>query len=163
MIRKKIPLAPPYAPSTGLRRKASEQRLRRTFSLKNSRRGLQALLKPPLSPLQLIQFEKPLLKPSFKKFKEIILGALVTASLVKTSVTTRPYFLALRVFWEKSIKSACRRLLGPSAALFPRLLGFGASTCLATLPSGRPSPGSPPADRGTRTWRSDRAFSRLSH
>ena len=57
-----------------LRREAFEQRLRRAFSLKNSRRGLQALFKPPLSPLQLIQFEKPLLKPPFVKFKEIILA-----------------------------------------------------------------------------------------
>ena len=42
--------------------------------LKNSRRGLQALLKPRLSPLELIQFEKSLLKSPLIKFKGIILG-----------------------------------------------------------------------------------------
>ena len=56
----------------------------------------------------------------------------MATSLVNTSVTTRPNLLRPRVFWLKSTRSACNRSFGPSAALFPRLLGLGASTCLAT-------------------------------
>ena len=41
--------------------------------LKNSRRGLQVLLKSPLSSLELIQFEKSLSKSPLTKFKGIIL------------------------------------------------------------------------------------------
>ena len=58
--------------------------------------------------------------------------AFVATSLVKTSVTASPNLLGPRVFWLKSTRSACSLSLGPSAALFPRLRGFGASTCLAT-------------------------------
>ena len=57
---------------------------------------------------------------------------LVATSLVNTSVTTRPNLLRARVFWLKSTRSAWSRSFGPSAALFPRLLGLGARTCLAT-------------------------------
>ena len=35
------------------------------------------------------------------------------ASRVKTSITTRPYFVFPRVFWLKSMRSACSRSLGP--------------------------------------------------
>ena len=64
---------------------------------------------------------------------DCLLGsAFVATSRVKTSVTTSPYVLGPRVFCEKSTRSAWRRWSGPSATLFPRLLGLGASTCLAT-------------------------------
>ena len=35
---------------------------------------------------------------------------------MKTSITTRPYFVFPRVFWLKSMRSACSRSFGPSAA-----------------------------------------------
>ena len=59
-------------------------------------------------------------------------SAFVATSRVKTSVTASPNLLRPRVFWEKSTRSACSRSLGPSAALFRRLRGLGASTCRAT-------------------------------
>ena len=58
--------------------------------------------------------------------------AFVATSRVNTSVTTKPNLLARRVFWLISMRSACSRSFGPSAALFPRLAGLGARICLAT-------------------------------
>ena len=54
------------------------------------------------------------------------------ASRVKTSITTRPYFVFPRVFWLKSMRSACSRSLGPSAADLPSARGRGACTCRPT-------------------------------
>ena len=51
------------------------------------------------------------------------------ASRVKTSITTRPYFVFPRVFWLKSMRSACSRSFGPSASGG----GRGACTCRPTL------------------------------
>ena len=56
----------------------------------------------------------------------------MATSRVNTSVTTKPYLFAPRVFWEKSMRFRLQAVVRPSAALFPRLRGFGASTCLAT-------------------------------
>ena len=53
------------------------------------------------------------------------------ASRVKTSITTRPYFVFPRVFWLKSMRSACSRSLG-SAADLPSAHGRGACTCRPT-------------------------------
>ena len=41
------------------------------------------------------------------------------ASQVKTSITTRPYFVFPRVFWLKSMRSACSRSLGPRRPTCP--------------------------------------------
>ena len=46
---------------------------------------------------------------------------------VKTSITTRPYFVFPRVFWLKSMRS-----FGPSAADLPSAHGRGACTCRPT-------------------------------
>ena len=54
------------------------------------------------------------------------------ASRVKTSITTRPYFVFPRVFWLKSMRSACSRSFGPSAADLPSARGRGACTCRPT-------------------------------
>ena len=45
------------------------------------------------------------------------------ASRVKTSITTRPYFVFPRVFWLKSMRSACSQSFGPSAADLPSARG----------------------------------------
>ena len=54
------------------------------------------------------------------------------ASRVKTSITTRPYFVFPRVFWLKSMRSACSRSFGPSAADLPSARGRGACACRPT-------------------------------
>ena len=51
---------------------------------------------------------------------------------VKTSITTRPYFVFPRVFWLKSMRSACSRSFGPLAADLPSARGRGACTCRPT-------------------------------
>ena len=52
---------------------------------------------------------------------------------VKTSIAARPYFVFPRVFWLKSMRSACSRSFGPSAADLPSARGRGACTCRPTL------------------------------
>ena len=54
------------------------------------------------------------------------------ASRVKTSITTRPYLVFPRVFWLKSMRSACSRSFGPSAADLPSARGRGACACRPT-------------------------------
>ena len=56
-----------------LRRRLLNKGFKEHFLFQNSRRGLQAASQASLKSLQLIQFEKPLLKPLFKKFKETYL------------------------------------------------------------------------------------------
>ena len=63
------------------------------------------------------------------------------ASRVKTSITTRPYFVFPRVFWLKSMRSACSRSFGPSAADLPSARGRGAGPRRPSAPR-RPWPAS---------------------
>ena len=78
------------------------------------------------------------------------LGVLVLQrSRVKTSITTRPYFVFPRVFWLKSMRSACSRSFGPLAADLPTARGRGACTCRPTSAL-RPWPAS---RRGRAAWR----------
>ena len=60
--------------------------------------------------------------------------AFVATSRVSTSVTTSPNLFRLRVFWLKSIRSACSLSFGP------KLRGFGARTCSPRRLAGLPQP-----------------------
>ena len=67
------------------------------------------------------------------------------ASRVKTSITTRPCFVFPRVFWLKSMRSACSRSFGPSAADLPSARAAG-----APAPAGPRRPRPWPASRQGR-------------
>ena len=86
--------------------------------------------------------------------------ALVTASLVKTSVSTRPYFLATCSGRSRSDRPAGGRPLGRA---LPQVAGLGRQH----LPGHVSFQSVPcPVDhdgRSTRTWRSGRASGRPSH
>ena len=51
---------------------------------------------------------------------------------MKTSITTRPCFVFPRVFWLKSMRSACSRSFGPLAVDLPSARGRGACACRPT-------------------------------